>query len=114
MNTTLVLSWFSRALALATFIFWIVMFILEGIDNYLVPGILLILALVITIFIGWQNEIIAGSIFIIIALIYFIIIYSKDATELYYYALIPFIVSGIVYLFTYFYSEKKEMEEDDF
>ncbi len=114
MKITLILTWVSRALALATLIFWVVMFILEGIDNYLVPGILLLLALIITILIGWQNEIIAGGIFIIIALIYFIIIHGKDATELYYYALIPFVVLGMAYLFTYFYSEKKEMEEDDF
>lgn len=114
MDKLTILRWVSRVIAILNILFWIVFLTIEGWDKYLLPGILLVLSLIVITFIGWLNEIVGGGLFIILALVYLIVIQGKDLSGMYFYALIPLSSSGILHLLTYFYSEKKEMEEDDF
>ncbi len=114
LDWTSFLLWSARALALGAFLFWTVMFFLEGLEKYLVPGILLLLALAINNFISWQNEAVGGSIFLVLGIIYFIVIAGKEISGLYFYSSATFLAPGIIFLSSYFYREKKEMEVDDF
>lgn len=109
-----ILPWVGRVLGFLAVIFWLVMLIIEGLDTYLVPGILLILALLVTTLIAWQNEAIGASIFVILGIIYFIVIMGKEVDQLYYWSLAAFFLPALFFFINYFYTEKKDAEEDDF
>ena len=111
MNLILPLRWTARSCALIT-VMWCGALAFQSV-NFL-PLLLFIVAIAVTTTIAWQNEAVGGALFLILDSIYFLILVSNDLSYPYLPVSFILLASGIIFLTSYFYSEKKEREDDDF
>lgn len=111
------LLWVPRTLSLVIILVWLVaLLVIYGLGPYFILGIMLWLLIILTTAVAWKNDPFGGALFLIIGFMYLIFASGNGFSLSYIMGAAPFFITGSMFLFTYFYQEKKEAEdmESDF
>ena len=111
MNVQPFLQWLPRGMALLTILAWGWMFLWQKLA--LIPFLLLILATGLTLFISRKNEALGGWFFVLVGSLYLVVAMGFQFGALIV-GMLPLMLTGVLFLFHYFYGEHQEMQGSDF
>ena len=111
MKVPTLLQWFPRGMALFTILIWLGLFFFDYLKT--IPAIFLVLAASLTTFISWKNEALGGCFFILLGSLYFVVAMGYQMGLLIL-GMVPLTLTGVCFLFSYFYGEHTEMQGSDF